>query len=218
VSRTDGYTWECPSKLEIPGVDFTATAGRVIEDEAGAILMPVAGTSGGESVRRAKVVRSTDGGRTWTGFGAIGCDDISFYEPRILALPGNRVLAMMRTRDRNFFAAASGDGGATWSGPKETPIWCGGSSAGDLLLLKDGRVLCTYGHRRPPFGVRACISEDGGETWDIERETVITDEGLDRDMGYPSSEQLDDGSILTVFYWHLEDGVRYLVSQRWEAK
>jgi hypothetical protein len=82
-------------------------------------------------------------------------------------------------------------------------------------MLQDGRVLATYGHRRPPFGVRACLSEDEGETWDVANEKVIRDDGLDRDMGYPSSEQLDDGSILTVYYWHEEDQIRHLVSSRW---
>jgi hypothetical protein len=38
---------------------------------------------------------------------------------------------------------------------------------------------------------------------------------LGRDMGYPCSEQLDDGSILTAYYWHKEDQVRYIEGTRW---
>lgn len=130
-------------------------------------------------------------------------------------MPSGRVLASMRTRQANFYQSYSDDGGKTWAAAVETPVWCEGSSPFDMLLLRDGRVLATYGHRRPPFGVRACLSEDGGATWQTGGEVVLRDDGLDRDMGYPSSEQLEDGSILTVYYWHGEDQIRHLVSTRW---
>ena len=75
----------------------------------------------------------------------------------------------------------------------------------------------SYGHRREPYGVRACLSEDGGDTWDLDNEVVLRDDGLGRDMGYPSSEQLEDGDILTVYYWHSEDEIRYLAGTRWNV-
>ena len=79
-----------------------------------------------------------------------------------------------------------------------------------LLRLSSGRILCTYGYRREPFGVRAAVSEDEGETWDMDHEIVIRDDGLHRDLGYPASIQLQDGRILSVYYFHGEDGVRYI--------
>jgi hypothetical protein len=63
--------------------------------------------------------------------------------------------------------------------------------------------------------VRACLSEDEGDTWDIRNEIVLRDDGLDGDMGYPSSEQLNDDTILTVYYWHGEDQIRHLVGTQW---
>ena len=33
-------------------------------------------------------------------------------------------------------------------------------------------------------------------------EIIISSEGKDVDLGYPSSVQLSDGKILTVFYFH----------------
>lgn len=61
-----------------------------------------------------------------------------------------------------------------------------------------GRALCTCARRKPPFGVRACLSEDGGRTWEIGNEIVLRDDGVDRDLGCSSSTQLENDSILTV--------------------
>jgi hypothetical protein len=35
--------------------------------------------------------------------------------------------------------------------------------------------------------------------------TVISDDGMGTDLGYPSSAQLDDGTIVTVWYELLRD-------------
>ena len=66
----------------------------------------------------------------------------------------------------------------------------------------------TYGYRRPPWGIRACLSHDCGRTWDIDNEIVIRMDGGtpdgqkrkvgDSDLGYPVSVQLDDSTIFTV--------------------
>ncbi|MDP6776729.1 MAG: sialidase family protein, partial [Candidatus Latescibacteria bacterium] len=212
TSQTDGYTWEPVRKMETPDFHMASTAGKVIELDDGSLLAPLAGTKTRDDSSRTWVMRSTDRGLTWQEHGTMGHQDSgpSFHEPRIVMLPDGRILGMMRTPSANFYQAHSSNGGQTWSPVKETPIWCGGSSPPDLLLLEDGRVLCTYGHRREPFGVRACLSEDGGDTWDLDSEVVLRDGGLGRDMGYPTSEQLENGDILTVYYWQDGDEVRYL--------
>ena len=56
----------------------------------------------------------------------------------------------------------SSDGGKTWSVPHSIGVW---GHPSHLLRLKDGRLLMTYGHRRPPFGNQARLSENGGRTW-----------------------------------------------------
>lgn len=67
-----------------------------------------------------------------------------------------------------------------------------------LIRLKDGRLLMTYGHRRPPFGNQARLSSDEGRTWS--EPMIISGDGITGDLGYPSTAQLDDGSLLTVWY------------------
>jgi hypothetical protein len=67
-----------------------------------------------------------------------------------------------------------------------------------LLRLKDGRLLMTYGYRRQPFGNQARISEDHGRTWSPP--LVISSDGASGDLGYPSTVQLQNGTLLTVWY------------------
>ena len=67
-------------------------------------------------------------------------------------------------------------------------------------MLKDGRLLATYGYRYQPMGVRACVSRDGGKTWDIDREIVLRNDGVNGDLGYPVSIELDNGEVLAVYY------------------
>ena len=69
--------------------------------------------------------------------------------------------------------------------------------------MRNGWLLVSYGRRKEPFGERACLSRDGGETWDTAHEIALSSailEGGGGDMGYPSSVQLPDGSIWTVYY------------------
>ena len=44
----------------------------------------------------------------------------------------------------------------------------------------------------------------------MDREIVIRDDGLHRDLGYPASIQLNYGRIMTTYYFHCEDGIRYI--------
>ena len=104
--------------------------------------------------------------------------------------------------------------GHTWHGLEQTPIW---GHPAHLLRLHDGRVLCTYGYRREPFGVRACLSADGGRTWDIDNEIVLRADGTDRDLGYPSSVQFPGGDIFTAYYIHHSDPARYIGGTRWRV-
>ena len=130
-----------------------------------------------------------------------------------LLLKDRRLLAVERIGISELF---SSDGGRTWSDTKDSGLWCGASSPPDLKLLADGHVLLTRGYRREPFGVRCHISEDEGDTWT--QQVVLRDDGPDRDVGYPSTVQFDDGQLLTVYYWHGEDGIRHLQRTSWELE
>ena len=63
-----------------------------------------------------------------------------------------------------LYQATSSDGGKTWSKPAQLPIW---GHPACLVQLRGGNLLMVYGHRRPPFSVRAILSHDRGQagTW-----------------------------------------------------
>jgi len=45
-----------------------------------------------------------------------------------------------------------------------------------------------------------CLSRDGGKTWDYANEILIRDDAPNGDLGYPASVQMDDETVLTIYY------------------
>ena len=75
---------------------------------------------------------------------------------------------------KNMVMVVSEDDGFSWTPPKWTNIW---GYPAEMIALQDGRYLMVYGYRRPPYGMRGCISEDG-VTWDVKNEFVIREGGV----------------------------------------
>ena len=130
---------------------------------------------------------------------------LSFGEPHLLQLRGGRVIMMIRATARPYndrdprcvlWESYSDDMGKTWAPPFATSLW---GFPPHLALLADGRVLCTYGYRRTPYGERACLSDDGVH-WSLKDEVVLRDDAPNGDLGYPASIELDRGIVLTVYY------------------
>ena len=124
-----------------------------------------------------------------------------FSEGQIIELPSGRILMMMRhagktMSDRHLYQSSSDDDGQTWSQAKETPIW---GYPPHLLQLRSGALLCTYTHRRPPYGIRGCLSYDEGRTWNIDNEIIIRDDSVHGGISYPTAVQLDDDSIFVAY-------------------
>ena len=84
------------------------------------------------------------------------------------------------------------------------------------MLLADGRVLCTYGRREAPFGIRACLSADGGRTWLMEQEIVLRDDLPNGDLGYPTSVEYAPGRLFTIYYGQDGAGVTFVMGTWWE--
>jgi hypothetical protein len=132
-------------------------------------------------------------------------DSLGFGEPHVLQLPSGRIIMMIRATARPYndmdprcflWESCSDDNGKTWTAPFPTPLW---GFPPHLLLLSDGRVVCSYGYRRPPFGQRACISADG-VSWKLEDEVILREDAPHGDLGYPASIELEPGVVLTVYY------------------
>jgi len=97
--------------------------------------------------------------------------------------------------NRETLQSESRDGGKTWSEAHGIGVW---GLPSHLLRLKDGRLLMSYGHRRKPYGNQSRVSEDHGKTWS--EPITISGDGAGGDLGYPTTVQLDDGSLVTVWY------------------
>ncbi len=221
-SSDGGSTWERkPVAAFCPPFRCAGVSDSVLELGDGTLLMPIYDWDDGNTTAacRSHVIRSTDDGATWGQPALIARDPdekISFEEPSLAHTPDGRLLAMLRApveRTASYlYRAFSDDGGRTWTDLQRTPLW---GHPAHVLTLADGRMLCTYGYRREPFGVRACLSADGGRTWDIEHEYVLRSDGVNVDLGYPSSVQLADGALLTVYYIHTGDNVRHIAGTLW---
>ena len=168
------------------------------------------------------VEQSADDGRSWTVIGEIPKPadmKAGLYEPHLVETTSGKLIALIRhePKDRQCFLlqSESTDGGKTWTPLHTTGLW---GYPPHAIRLQNGWLLVAYGHRRVPFGERAAISRDEGKTWDVENQVSLVG-APGPDLGYPSSAQLDDGSILTVYYQAEKLGQpTYLGSTHWRLK
>jgi hypothetical protein len=169
------------------------------------------------------IEQSPDDGRTWNVIATISKPDGAvdrLSEPHMVELTSGKLLALVRNepKDRSqcfLLQSESIDGGKSWTPLISTGIW---GYPPHLTQLNNGWLLVVYGHRREPFGQRACISRDEGKTWDLENQVMLA-VADGPDMGYPSSVQLADDSILTVYYQADKPGEPTCVrSTHWKLK
>ena len=200
LSRDSGKTWEEAVKVPVssPHGPIRLSDGRLLflgkefhsgEYESGAVF----------------AFDSADDGKTWNCLGRVdfpdGCNGDNIHEPDCLELPDGRLLGALRGQGDpvpyrfSIYTTVSEDGGKTWTHPKSLDV---NGSPPHLLLHSSGAVVLTYGRRTPPFGERARISYDNGETFG--EEIVISEESNNGDLGYPSTVELSDGSLYTVYY------------------
>lgn len=171
-------------------------------------------------------VISTDGGNTWEELGDVpippDTEHANYHEPHVVELASGKIIGMIRYQHSanvktyesfGMFQTESDDGGKTWSVAR--PVDGVSGSPPHLLRHSSGAVVCVYGYRQGPYGQRAMISYDEGRTWDIGY--ILRNDGPDRDLGYPASVELADGSIMTVYYQkYAADEKASLLWTRWK--
>ncbi len=152
---------------------------------------------------RLAVCQSNDDGQTWRHLADIaprpGDGPFTYYELHGVEAAPDRLVMQIRNEDKNdsneTLQTESSDGGKTWAVPHRIGVW---GIPSHLLKLRDGRLLMTYGHRRAPLGNQARLSGDQGRTWS--EPMIVSGDGVESDLGYPSTVQLADGSLLSVWY------------------
>lgn len=238
ISTDGGASWRPPILMRTDGLpSVSANASPLVRPDGVALQFVTVVTDDGWR-RRPAVFRATEGGAIWafmayvtpeTDDGAAWTDRTlpvrfsphRYFYPRAILLPSGRILCSLRAqRDPTSVLwteiFASDDGGRSWAFLSRVNDW---GAPGDLLRLADGRILCAYGWRMPPYGIRARLSEDEGRSWG--RELILRDDGGSWDLGYPRVTETAPGDVLAIYYFNRADdpiqqdgGVRHLASSR----
>ena len=156
--------------------------------------------------RHTYLLFSGDGCQTWEAPVLLAdTPEGIFGEPDIVELASSELYCILRCGQRVFMhGCRSIDGGRTWSTPEPTTI---DGHPGHLTVLQDGRLLCSYGRRKEPFGIRLSLSEDGGRTWQTDREIVVRNDLPNGDLGYPTTVEYAANRLFVRYYGQEADGV-----------
>ena len=203
VSADDGRSWE-RSVWEQSVAERLVPFGDIVARPDGTLTAAAYGKA--DDSHHTFTCRSEDGGRTWGDRRTLG----EFQnETAMVRLKSGTWLAASRGRrctvDYGLIADTtsvltlhrSTDEGLTWE--ELGPVTIQGQYPGHLCQLRDGRVLLSYGSRIVGlYGAAARISDDEGATWSGTQ--VLVGVHGPMDCGYPSTVELDDGTLVTAYY------------------
>ncbi|MGQ9731228.1 MAG: sialidase family protein [Candidatus Zipacnadales bacterium] len=207
TSKDNGASWSEKKLLYSGAIRGGSPFGRIITLSDGTALLSMYGSRDpawkGEPTEEevkgstmSAYVISRDNGETWEDFTVVA--PTGHNEMTLLALSDERLIAMCRTVSGAVNQFDSTDGGKTWHGPK--PVTQASQHPPDVQRLSSGRLLLVWGNRREPLGVGSAISEDEGATWDYEHRVQLAWTSNNGDCGYPSLVQLEDGTIVMLYY------------------
>ena len=186
----DGLTWTEPRPLGIEGLESVSPYGRIVLLYDGTYLMNVYGryaesVPGMDGVPRdardySYVVRSRDGGKTWSDPSLIAAG----YNETALTMPRGRLLAAARSAgDGHLAVFASADDGYTWE--RVARVTDKSQHPADLITLSNGWILMVFGNRQAEKAIRGIVSRDGGKSWDTLHQIRFS-APTRGDFGYPS--------------------------------
>ncbi|MCA1809937.1 MAG: glycoside hydrolase, partial [Lentisphaerae bacterium] len=223
-SRDGGRTWDEPTPAPV-----SAPHGANLLPNGDLIYigtMPGVDSDGKHSLG---VAISADQGVTWTVAarinaapqvpGTVAGEKPRLCEPHVVATASGKLLGLARyqvkdVKQRVLWQFESPDGGKTWTEPQPASLL---GFPPHLLRLRDDRILVSHAIRHQPPGQRFCLSADEGLTWDIANQLTLQD-APDGDLGYPASVELDDGTLLSVYYQKERAGEKpCLMSTHWRA-
>lgn len=208
ISSNKGQDWTIHKtgfpKAEDGMTDFVPY-GDILKADDGSLRGIAYAQSLDRAINKVSMFRSDDDGKSWKIV-----SKISTGSGESALAKGHNETAIFNLGNGEWIAAArrwrggqsmdlfrSTDDGRTWS--IESELTDSRQHPGHLTRLADGRLLLTYGNRKQgEYGVAVRMSKDGGRTWDAERK--LFSQERQADIGYPSSVQLSDGTILTAFY------------------
>jgi hypothetical protein len=165
---------------------------------------------------------SIDDGASWKELAVLptreGDSSEKYHELHAVHAADGRIVCHIRNHNDKdsgeTLQSESMDGGKTWSTPRSIGVW---GLPSHLLRMKSGRLVMTYGYRRSPFGNLIRTSDDHGASWS--EAIPLTQDGKSGDLGYPSTVEGDDGTMVTVWYEVQTDSPSAQLRQsRWRWK
>lgn len=205
---------------DVAGARWTDTASRslafwrIVQPLEKSRRWIVAGARDVGGVQRVALAISGDDGETWHEVvvpEALSADRILYRdkslrwdngccEPTIVELSNGDLLMAVRASFRHHYLYKSRDGGETWDGPREAPMFHASNTMPTFLRLRDGRILFLWNNTEPlpkrdpseypelwepelagraetvftnRDALHAAISDDDGRTWTGFREVAL---------------------------------------------
>ena len=219
ISYDRGKSWRGPYRLPLFG--HQGVMGRtdyLVNGPDDCMLFLTATKSDGKEGRPI-VVRTVDGGRTWSFLALIGPEPAGYaVMPSSVRISATDLVTTVRVRNESrklIEAFASHDNGKSWSFLSTPVTEMGEGNPPSLVRLHDGRLVLTYGVRAKPFPVLARLSNDQGKTW--AEPFVVRGNGGSQDVGYPRTIVRPDGKLVTVYAYHepgqIDCNIEYLTAQ-----
>lgn len=226
-SRDDGRSWSLPEVIPRSRPELPELSGPCLALRSGDLLCSTApfklpdGTN--PSGPQGLLLRSRDGGRTWSDHEIYFRSRFTPLESRLCEMPDGRVVALVWAYSYpesisypNHFAI-SHDNGHHWSDPIDTGVR---GQASSLTWLRDDLLLTVHAHREDDPGVVVRIVDLAHDQWRVVQERLIWNGeyiGYTRDghpmtrmfrnlrFGQPSLLALGDEEFL-VAHWSVEEG------------
>ncbi|MEY2514810.1 MAG: hypothetical protein QOJ89_2168 [bacterium] len=197
-SLDDGTTWSNLAIVDDAYSENLATSAPVVVAADGSLLWPTHGADIGDTLARLRVLKSCDGGQTWTVAATLVDATREWVEPNITLLSGGDLLMMIRsdTGTPGIYSSRSTDDGATWTAP--TLAWA--ASGRPAVLELWGTVWCAY-RANGSLRTKYRTSTDDGVSWSTEGDFSPTR------AVYTYAQWCDRGGLIPAIAWAEETSI-----------
>ena len=164
------YSWDC--FINQPYTISCEKAVSPAENEIVVFCLRNENPNGWEPYLEPTVVRSVDGGKTWSD-AAVMCDkkgriyDALVHDGAIYVLMLANDDFLAKLPEHRYYIYKSSDGGRSFSLHGELPGDVVGYAYGNMVVRDDGRLLCVVYNSKDEYNMPYYISSDMGKTWDV---------------------------------------------------
>ena len=138
---------------------------------------------------------------------------VGLGETALLETGLDSILGISRGSDGYLYSSRSIDGGINWELPKKMSIL---GHPANLIEIDKNKILCTYGYRIKPIGIRAVILDK--KTLNIlSTNFILRKNGVGNpfDSGYPMTLMLNDSTFFTTYFFTSDDKVTHIAGTKW---